>query len=222
MTQVSVESVRNVVEVQTGATTVDVTQNTIIVTAGAQQGPRGPAGNVEGAISGYTVTAGDGLSGGGSITSNVTIDVDSSVVRSTGQQTVGSILYVDEANSRVGINQSDPKIALHIGAVGLGTYSLTTSSTIPNQIADQWSASDFRSAKYQVQVYSNSSNEYEISEIFIVHDDSNVFLTEYAIVNQGTRLAQFDASIFSGTVRLLCSPTYAINDIKVFRTVINT
>lgn len=213
MTQVSITETRNRVRVE---------EDVVVVTSPAVQGPRGPAGNVEGVLSGYSITAGDGLSGGGSLDSNVTVEVDSTVVRTTGNQTISSVLYLDEANSRVGINSSDPKIDLQIGEVGLGTYTLTTSTTLPNQIADQWSASDFRSAKYQVQVYSVSAGEYEVSEIFLVHNDANVFITEYAIVNQGTRLATFNASIFSGTVRLLCSPTYAVNTIKVFRTVLNT
>ena len=220
MTQVRVEEQRNVVRVDSSETLVTVSQNVLLVTASAAQGPRGPVGNVSAALDQISVYTGDGLTGGGALSSNVTVQVDSSVVRTTGNQTISSVLYLDEANSRVGINTSDPKIDLQVGEVGLGSYVLNTSSASPNQIADQWSASSFRSAKYQVQVYSASAGEYEISEIFIVHNDVDVFTTEYAIVNQGTRLASFSASIFGGTVRLLCSPTYAINTIKVFRTVL--
>lgn len=212
MSQVTVSETRNLVRVQEGV---------VRVSALAAQGPRGPAGNAEAVLSNAAVQAGDGLSGGGTLDSNVTLSVDETVVRTSGAQTVGGIVYIDEANSRVGINTTDPKIDLQIGEVGLGTYTLTTSSSIPNQIADQWSASDFRSAKYQVQVYSASVGEYEISEIFLVHNDTEVFLTEYAMVNQGTRLATFSASIFGGSVRLLCSPQYAVNTIKVFRTVLS-
>ena len=98
---------------------------------------------------------------------------------------------------------------------------MTTSSSIPNQIMDSWSSTDFRSAKYQVQVYSSSVGEYEISEIFLLHDDSDVYFTEYAVINQGTRLMEFSGSIFNNTIRLLGSPTYAINEVKVFRTVLS-
>lgn len=221
MTIVRVEQQPRLVNIDTNATEVTVSQNVLIVTATAAQGPRGPEGNVSAALDQISVNAGDGLSGGGALSSNVTVEVDSTVVRTAGNQTISSVLYLDEANSRVGINSSDPKIDLQIGEVGLGTYTLTTSTATPNQIADQWNAADFRSAKYQVQVYSVSAGEYEISEIFLVHDDVNVYVTEYAMINQGTRLATFSASIFAGTVRLLCSPTYSINTIKVFRTVLN-
>jgi hypothetical protein len=130
------------------------------------------------------------------------------------------VLWLDEANARVGINQLDPKIDLQIGDTGIGSYSVTLNSTFPNQIVDQWSASAFRSAKYLVQIHAHSPDEYEISEIFVLHNGGEAYLTEYAIVNQGTRLAQFTASIFGDTVRLLCTPQNAINTIKVSRTVI--
>lgn len=218
--------------------TVYVNQNSVttlpdrlVINAPAVVGPRGPRG-ADGigsdALGNVYVEAGDGLSGGGNLSSNVSIAVNNTVVRTSGDQQVNgnkrfgdAVLYIDAANSKVGINQSNPRIDLQIGEVGLGTYTVTTSTSIPNQIIDSWSASDFRSAKYQVQIYSASVNEYEISEIFLVHDDSNIYATEYAVINQGTRLMEFSASIFNSTVRLLGSPTYAVNTVKVFRTVLS-
>lgn len=208
---------------------VVVLEDRVVVYAPAVQGPRGPAGESAVAeLANTSILAGDGISGGGTLASNVTVSVDSTVVRTAGDQNIagnkrfGSTLYIDSANSRVGVNNLDPKIDLQIGEVGLGTYILNTTTSFPNQIVDSWSALDFRSAKYQVQVYSNSVAQYEISEIFLMHDDNNVFITEYAIINQGERLMTFDASINNSTVRLLCTPNYAINQVKVFRTVLST
>lgn len=207
---------------------VVVEEDRVVVSAGAVQGPPGPPGaSGDATLSNTYVLAGDGISGGGALSANVTVSVNNTVVRTSGDQSIlgnktfGSVLYIDAANSKVGINTTDPRIDLQIGNVGLGTYTLHTINTLPNQIADAWSAADFRSSKYQVQVYSNTANEYEISEIFLLHDDSNVYITEYAIINQGTRLMSFDASIFNSTVRLLCTPTYAVNEVKVFRTVLS-
>lgn len=210
---------------------VVVLEDTVVVYAPAVQGPRGPAGPAgdsgTAVLANTYILAGDGISGGGALSSNVSVEVDNTVVRTAGDQDIdgnkrfGSTLYIDSANSRVGVNNIDPRIDLQIGNVGLGTYTLHTTNTFPNQIADTWSAADFRSAKYQVQVYSNSANQYEISEIFLMHDDSNVYVTEYAIINQGERLMTFNASIINSTVRLLCNPNYAINEVKVFRTVLS-
>jgi hypothetical protein len=208
---------------------VVVQEGVVVVTSPAVQGPRGPAGeSATGQLSNTFIVAGDGISGGGSLASNVNIAVDSTVVRTSGDQSIvgnkifGSVLYVDSANSRVGINTLDPRIDLQIGDIGLGTYVAHTTTTFPNQIVDSWSALDFRSAKYQIQIYSNTANKYEISEIFLMHNDSSVYITEYAIINEGERLMSFDANINNSTVRLLATPTYAINEVKVFRTVLST
>ncbi len=182
------------------------------VTAVAEQGPRGPRG--EDAAANSFVVAGDGIQGGGPITSNVTVAVDDTVAR------VGGVLWLDEANARVGINQLDPKIDLQIGDTGIGSYSAALTSTTPNQIVDQWSALDFRSAKYHIQLHAHAPDEYEISEVFLMHNGGEVYMTEYAIINQGVRLAQYSASIFNNTVRLLCNPTYGVSTVRVSRTVI--
>jgi hypothetical protein len=221
----------SILTVYTAENRVTVLDNSVVVNAPAVIGPRGPRG-LDGAgintLANIHVVPGDGISGGGPISANVTVAVNSTVVRTTGNQNIAGnknfssgVLYIDAANSKVGINQTNPKIDLQIGDVGLGTYSMSTSSTLPNQIIDTWSALDFRSAKYQVQIYSISANEYEISEIFLIHNDSDIFITEYAVVNQGTRLMEFNASLFNNNVRLTGNPTYAVNQVKVFRTVLS-
>lgn len=213
MNQVVTDNTQMIVEVNTSQpVNVVVERPQVVVTAVAEQGPRGPAG--ERGTSNTFIIAGDGLDGGGPISSNVTVAVDATVAR------VGGVLWLDYANARVGINQLDPKIDLHIGDAGMGTYSTSLASGTPNQIVDQWSALDFRSAKYQIQLHAPGPDEFEISELFIVHNAGEAYMTEYAIINQGTRLAQYSASIFNNTVRLLCSPTYGTSSVKVFRTVI--
>lgn len=220
----------SILTVYTAENKVTVLDSSVIVNAPAVIGPRGPRGEDGSTLSlaNTFVVAGDGVAGGGALSANVSIAVDATVVRTSGNQAISGnksfssgVLYIDAANSKVGINQTNPKIDLQIGDVGLGTYSMSTSTTLPNQIIDTWSALDFRSAKYQVQIYSTSANEYEISEIFLIHNDSDIFITEYAVVNQGTRLMEFSASLFNNNVRLTGSPTYAVNQVKVFRTVLS-
>lgn len=225
MNQVAVEPTKMIVEVNVEPPVqVVVERPQITVTAVAEQGPRGARG--ESPTANTWILPGDGIDGGGLLTSNVTVSVDATVVRTAGDQTIngnkqfGSVLLIDAANSKVGINTLDPRIDLQIGDVGLGTYTSTTSTSFANQIVDQWSALDFRSAKYQIQIHAQDVDQFEISEVFLMHNGGEVYMTEYAIVNQGVRLAQFSASAFNNTVRLLCTPTYAVNDIRVFRTVI--
>ena len=213
MNDVTANPIQMVVEVNTQQpTTVTVERPQATITAVAEQGPRGPAG--ESGTANSFIVAGDGLDGGGSVSSNVTLSVDTTVAR------VGGVLWLDYANARVGINQLDPKIDLHIGDAGMGSYSVSLTNGTPNQIVDQWSSLAFRSAKYQIQLHAPGVDEYEVSEILIVHNAGEVYLTEYAIINQGVRLAQYTASVFNNTVRLLCSPTYGTSQVRVFRTVI--
>ena len=213
MNDVTANPIQMVVEVNTQQpTTVTVERPQATITAVAEQGPRGPAG--ESGTANSFIVAGDGLDGGGSVSSNVTLSVDTTVAR------VGGVLWLDYANARVGINQLDPKIDLHIGDAGMGSYSVSLTNGTPNQIVDQWSSLVFRSAKYQIQLHAPGVDEYEVSEILIVHNAGEVYLTEYAIINQGVRLAQYTASVFNNTVRLLCSPTYGTSQVRVFRTVI--
>jgi hypothetical protein len=225
MNQVTADRIQYTVEINTTPPSqVVVERPQVVVTAVAEQGPRGARG--EAGVANIYVVAGDGITGGGQLTANVTVSVDDTVVRTQGDQQIegtkqfGSVLLIDAANSKVGINTLDPRIDLQIGDVGLGTYATVTTTSFANQIVDQWSALDFRSAKYQVQVHAQDPDEFEISEIFLLHNGGEVYMTEYAVVNQGTRLAQFGASIFNDTVRLLCTPSYSINDIRVFRTVL--
>lgn len=192
----------------TAVTSVSVSTPAVLVTAGGVIGPPGPPG-VD-TTSNLYVLAGDGISGGGQLNSNVTVSVDNTVLRT-------GVIVVDTANAAVGINALLPRVDLQIRDIGLGTYTANTSTTTPNQIIDTWNTSDFRSAKYHIQIYSASEDDYSISEIFLLHHNGEVYLTEYAIINTGNPLAAFSASIFNGTVRLLCSPFNAINDIKVFR-----
>lgn len=213
MNQVVAENTQMIVEVNTSSPVqVVVERPQATVVAVAEQGPRGPRG--EDATANAWVLAGDGIQGGGPLTGNVTVAVDDTVAR------VGGVLWLDEANSRVGINQTDPKIDLQIGDTGIGSYTAELTNSTPNQIVDQWSALSFRSAKYQIQLYAHSPDEYEISEVFLMHNNGQVYMTEYAVINQGTRLAQYSATIFNNTVRLLCTPTYGVSTVRVSRTVI--
>ena len=103
--------------------------------------------------------------------------------------------------------------------VGFGTQfgiNLTTSATTANQVATSVAAASFRSAKFLVQVTSGSA--YQLTEITLIHDGTNVYKTEYGQVFSGAVLATFDADINSGNMRLLTTPT---NAVTVYKGVVN-
>jgi len=84
----------------------------------------------------------------------------------------------------------------------ISSGSLTTSS--PTEIAiDSFSASSYRSAKYQVQVESGSN--YQTTEISVLHNDTTTFMTEYGTLQTGDSLASFTTDLTDGSVRLLAT-----------------
>jgi len=91
--------------------------------------------------------------------------------------------------------------------------TLVTSATTANQVALSIDASSFRTAKMVVQVTSGSN--YHSQEILMVHDDSLVYMTEYAMVNTGAIGSTFDGDISGGNMRFLVTPTNAVTTYKI-------
>ena len=91
--------------------------------------------------------------------------------------------------------------------------TLVTSNTNANQVALSINASSYRTAKIVVQVTSGSN--YHSQEILMVHDDSQAYMTEYAIVNTGAIGSTFDGDISGGNMRFLVTPTNAVTTYKI-------
>lgn len=93
---------------------------------------------------------------------------------------------------------------------------VSTSSNTSNQVLDHFSTTGYRSVKYQIQV--TSSTNYQTSEISLIHDGSNAYLTEYGLIMTNGTLMSYDSDISGGNVRLLMNPTNNINTIKLVKT----
>jgi len=94
----------------------------------------------------------------------------------------------------------------------------TTSSTI----IDTFSITDFRSAKYLIQIDegTGAGADFELIEILLVGDNSgNVYATEYGVVTSNGYLGDFNAE-FTGTTVSLYFTAYAVTNktVKVLRT----
>jgi len=86
------------------------------------------------------------------------------------------------------------------------TYSGSTTTTSTSQTPiDTFSASTYRSAKWLVQVTRGS--EFHITEVYLVHDGTSSYGTEYATIKTGSSLATFESDINDGLVRLLATPS---------------
>lgn len=96
----------------------------------------------------------------------------------------------------------------------LEAISYTTNSTSQVTI-DSFSISEFRSAKYEVQITSGS--KYHLIELRAVHDGSSVWLAQYGEIQTDGSLGNFDSTISSGNLNLLFTPSNAITTLKIYR-----
>lgn len=120
-----------------------------------------------------------------------------------------------------GTTTSNNHLVVH-GHVSVNT-SLITSTTYTtsntNQVRiDAFYSSDYRSAKYEIQM--NSGSDYHVLELRAVHDGSNPYMTQYGEIFTSTRLGSFDADLGGGQFSLKFTPTNASTTIKLLRTTI--
>lgn len=115
------------------------------------------------------------------------------------------------ADGELAINTVDGKVFLKksdntVVPVSDWTRAIYTASTTDaNQIVDTFSVTKIRSAKYIVQATRGS--QYHMTEVMVIHDGTDVYMTEYSTVYTGaSALITLDADIDGGNVRLLATP----------------
>ena len=97
----------------------------------------------------------------------------------------------------------------------LTTTNTALTTTSATQVIDTFTASEYSTAKYLCRVKHNT--DIHASEILLIHNGTNVFITEYGTLYSNTSLGVFTSDIFSGVVRLLFSPTIINTNITVKR-----
>ena len=151
-------------------------------------------------------------------------------------ETVYNNLVLQGSGGNVGIGNTAPSQKLDV--TGSGNFStsvispthtltngaitsatLTTTTTTADQVVDTIACATARTVKYLVSVKSGTS--YQSSEILIVHNDTDVFITEYGTILTGVSLVTFSANILSTNLQLLVTPVNAATTIKAIRTIVN-
>lgn len=129
--------------------------------------------------------------------------------------------YFDSAyiNSRVDTttitNVIDSAYVQSISGVESKITDLSTTTT--DQTVDQFNKLIFRTCKYVIQLEHDASNKYQSSEILLTHNGTDVFITEYGIVQTDESLGEFSAVIIGNGVFLLLTPTYTNTSFKARR-----
>lgn len=147
------------------------------------------------------------------------------ITASTGSTSTSTGALIVSGGAGIGGTLTANNIVVSTLTVGLIsdvlTASLGTTNTTPDQVVHSISASAYRTLKYVVSIA--SSTWYQGQEIIVVHNGTDVWMTEYAQVltgGLGQTLSTFEADINSGNIRLLVTPTYAVTDYKLSCTAI--
>jgi hypothetical protein len=129
---------------------------------------------------------------------------------------VNEKVILANAGGNVGIGSTAPAAKLQVEEYGIDTTETSTNATTQTVIHTM-SASDFRSARFTVQVTNSTDSTYHLTEILMIHDGTTPSITEYGTIFTGSAEATFDADISSGNVRLLATP--ASTDTMEFKVV---
>jgi len=212
--------VTDTLSVGTATIVFDGSTDTLTVGTGATISSAGEisASTYVGSGASITGVIAEGLSG----TPDIQVDViTASSATFTGNVSIaGTLTYEDVTNvdsigivtARSGIEIGGPVI------LNLNTSTSTTTSTSQSAV-DTFSVTDYRSASYQVQI--TRGTEYHVTSLNIVHDGTNVYVSEFGTINTGSVLASFTADINSGSVRILATPTTTASTVfKMYRNLI--
>ena len=96
------------------------------------------------------------------------------------------------------------------GSGAVDSTALTT--TAINQIVNTFDSSTWTTAKYMCQV--KYSTHIHATEILLMHNGVNVYITEYGTMYSGASLGTFTADLSGGLIRLKFSPVNVNTTIK--------
>jgi len=123
-------------------------------------------------------------------------------------------LTITTAGIGLTVANANVTYSLRVGSLNVTTNTVTTSNS-GQVVLDVFPATQLASAKYFIQ--SNSATDYHTTEMVLVQDATNVWITEYGSIQTGPSLGTFSADISSGDVRLLFNATNNINTIRAVR-----
>jgi hypothetical protein len=132
----------------------------------------------------------------------------------------GTILLIADATTVGTITSSAIAVNgnLNINDSQIKTTSTIVSSSTSQFVADNFSATTYRTTKYLIQVRQTGSSNFYSTEVLILHDGSDVYLTQYGTLHtEISPVSSIDADINSGNVRLLITPAVSDTTTKISR-----
>lgn len=103
--------------------------------------------------------------------------------------------------------------ASFIDVATLGPFDEVLSTTSANQVVDTLNKLTYRSAKFLVQM-SHATLGYHVTEVLVLHDGTNAYVTEYGTMWTTNSLGTVNADISGNNLRLLVTPANTNTTIK--------
>ena len=132
---------------------------------------------------------------------------------------------VDARNGNITLNAGTGTVTvtgnLTVAApLGITTGDVLISSCVPmvfttdqSQILDTFSADDYTSAKYVLQI--TDGVKVHMCEITVFHDAVQTYKTEYGIHYNDSELGTFDTQLVDSTVQLSFTPNYIPTSLSI-------
>jgi len=117
--------------------------------------------------------------------------------------------FGNTSNIGMSVGVITAKSGIEIGAgsavsvISLEAASSTT-TTISSTSIDTFDITKYRSAQYQIQATRGAL--YHLTTLNVLHDGTDVYVSEFGTIITSESLASFDADISSGNVRILATP----------------
>jgi hypothetical protein len=153
---------------------------------GAAYGGTGVANN---AASTLTISGAYGTTLTVSGTTSVTLPTSGTLATLAGTETLTNKSFNSSVNYQT-------------GAVTIANDNVvqTTVATVSATQIDSWAKATYRSAKYLIQVTQGSN--YQVSEVMVIQDGTNTYMTEFAVIETNGVLCTFTSSISSSNAVL--------------------
>lgn len=161
--------------------------------------------NFGGAVTGNAVEINSTAAG----TVTVSSDVTTGIINLFTGTTTG-VINIGSSSSLVEMGSIELNNQLSVNTVGVSGITSTA-------VISSFAAATHRSAKYTIQVTCTAGpdvNQYQTSEILMIHNGTTATMTDYAVIRTGANLVTLTADINSGNARLLAAAT-AGNTISV-------
>lgn len=149
------------------------------------------------------------------------IDVESIIASSatiSGNVSIGGTLTYEDVTNVDSIGIVTARSGIEIGSgTNISIISLqaasSTTTTLSSTSIDTFDINIYRSAQYQIQI--TRGTFHHLTTLNVLHDGTDVYISEFGTIKTSESLASFDADINSGSVRILVIPTS--DDSTVFK-----